>query len=390
MKITDFALIFIGIALPIVIVVYVNVSYTIKAEEQEMYYETIINSAIQDATTQMKEVENNDQSIDYGYSGVWNNKVSVNAKLAVDTFFNSLYNNFGISGNDSAEYYLQLFVPAVAIVDYNGVQVSSMEQYSENGSTVKKHVLKPKRYYSYSYAIVSNGSGYDIKDLEGYTGSYVSKHTVEFTMDDYIVHRGVDSYGSNILAKGFFTSDNKNNSDLIAGLSYTVPQSTKDALKSNVVEWLKSKRKEVIANTVMNEMAYAVNKNNSYARNAGITYDFTFPDYAKTDWYNSVENIGIISFVQGLSIGNKYLDYHAYGLASLTLATRYYLTVPSGSSKYKYNLYHSDRACPEYRLSIHITSPEYATSKQQAASMSANTSDGAIYSGFSPCPICNP
>ena len=36
MKITDFALIFVGITLPIIITVYVNVSFTIKAEEQEM------------------------------------------------------------------------------------------------------------------------------------------------------------------------------------------------------------------------------------------------------------------------------------------------------------------------------------------------------------------
>ena len=34
MKLTDFALIFIGVTLPIIIIVYVNVSFTIKAQEQ--------------------------------------------------------------------------------------------------------------------------------------------------------------------------------------------------------------------------------------------------------------------------------------------------------------------------------------------------------------------
>ena len=67
MKITDFALIFVGITLPIIITVYVNVSFTIKAEEQEMYYKKIINSALNDASDQMKEVENEDNKIDYGY-----------------------------------------------------------------------------------------------------------------------------------------------------------------------------------------------------------------------------------------------------------------------------------------------------------------------------------
>ena len=99
MKLTDFALIFIGVTLPIIIIVYVNVSFTIKAEEQEIYYKKIINAALNDASDQMKEVENSDVEIDYGYSGTSNNKISVNSQVAVDTFLNSLYNNFGIKGN---------------------------------------------------------------------------------------------------------------------------------------------------------------------------------------------------------------------------------------------------------------------------------------------------
>ena len=100
MKLTDFALIFIAITLPIIIIVYVNVSFTIKAEEQEMYYKKIINIALKDAADQMKEVENSDKNIDYGYSGNMNNKISVNSQVAVDTFLNSLYNNFGIKGGE--------------------------------------------------------------------------------------------------------------------------------------------------------------------------------------------------------------------------------------------------------------------------------------------------
>ena len=136
MKITDFALIFVGITLPIIITVYVNVSFTIKAEEQEMYYKKIINSALNDASDQMKEVENEDNKIDYGYSGESDNKISVNANIAVDTFMNSLYNNFNIKGNKTAEQYLQYFIPAIAIIDYNGVQVSSIEEFTENGENV--------------------------------------------------------------------------------------------------------------------------------------------------------------------------------------------------------------------------------------------------------------
>lgn len=64
MKITDLALVFIGIILPIIIVVYINVSFTIKAQEQEMYYQNIIDIAAQDAANQMKEVENDDSNVE--------------------------------------------------------------------------------------------------------------------------------------------------------------------------------------------------------------------------------------------------------------------------------------------------------------------------------------
>ena len=93
MKITDFALVFIGITLPIIIIVYVNVSFTIKAKEQEMYYKKIISAAVEDATNQMKEVENTDAEVDYGYSGLQNSKVSVNPEIAKNTFLSSSLNS---------------------------------------------------------------------------------------------------------------------------------------------------------------------------------------------------------------------------------------------------------------------------------------------------------
>ena len=39
MKITDFALVFIAIILPFMLVLYINITFTIKAEEMEMYYQ---------------------------------------------------------------------------------------------------------------------------------------------------------------------------------------------------------------------------------------------------------------------------------------------------------------------------------------------------------------
>ena len=412
MKLTDFSLIFIGVTLPIIMVVYINISYMIKAEEQEMYYQKLVDSAVKDATNQMKEVENKDPQIDYGYSGVWNKKVSVNAQVAVDTFFNSLYNNFDIEGNEAAQSYLQLFVPAVAIIDYNGVQVSSIEQYSENGQTMKSHVLKPKRYYTYTYAIVTDTSkvyngktyGYRLEDdaniiaQSKLNGTCQEINTIEYSMDDYVVNRGIYKSGSNwadIPVSGFYISDDKNNNSLFAKSFYGGEASNANDFRNDViVTILQAKRKDVIANVVKDELAYAINKNNAYAKAANISYDFIFPQIELDDWYDDVENVGMVAFMQGLSIGNKYLNYKSYGMTKLELVNKYYLTTYSDNSKIKMNLYHKDINCPEYKAANKCISPEYITNRQQASSATSNfiDKDGTIktITGFSPCPICNP
>lgn len=412
MKITDFALIFVGITLPIIITVYVNVSFTIKAEEQEMYYKKIINAALDDASNQMKEVENSDKEIDYGYSCTSDNKISVNAQVGVDTFLNSLYNNFGIKGNDTAENYLQYFIPAIAIIDYNGVQVSSIEEFTENGQNVIKHVLKPKKYYSYTYYLCATPG--DVSKLT-YTEDYEtavknglhSTHIVEFTMDDYITHRGyvykntgdIDEIG----VSSFYISDSKNNSKLVANVdsNASLLQREKDVLPK-IISNLQNKRKSVIINSIQDEMEYATNNNNSYASQAGIRYNFVFPTLEEGEMESQIQNVGIMALVQGISIGNRYLNVRAYSTSKLTEITRYYLSIPNTDgiykTKYNLNLYHKDKNCPEYRAfasnkeNVNIT-PSFLFTKQQAASVKAVLKKDNTYiqlEGFYPCPVCNP
>lgn len=392
MKLTDLSLIYIAVLLPIIIVVYINVSFTIKAQEQEIYYKNLIDIAAADASSQMKEVENEDTSIDYGYSGNLNSKVSVNAKTAVNTFLDNMYNNFGIKGNEAAERYLQLFVPAIAIIDYDGVIISSVEEYkNQNDEIVVEHTLKPKQHYSYTYTIVLEGSSYKIVDGYSTNSNAHSYHHVEFTMDDYIIHRG--STKSTVYeTKSFYISDKNenNNSDL-------APSSILD----DVVKHLETIRKDIIVNTVVKEVTYAVNKNNTYARNAGITYNFAFPTTSTEDMYGAIENVGFLAFVQGINVGNKYLNAKAYSLTSVELATRYYFTIPNSkpnTSKYQYNLYHRDVHCPEYVASyndnIDKVTPRYVLTKQEATSTTVKVKllngPERLYQGFYPCPICSP
>ena len=392
MKITDFALVFIAIILPFMLVLYINVTFTIKAEEMEMYYQRVIDTALEDAAYEMKQVESQDKSIDYGYSDSNNKKINVNAKVGVDSFFNAMYNTLGIEGNETAESYFNLFVPAVVVVEYDGVRVSKNETVNaSDGTSSVQRVLKPKRYFTYTYSIVrSNGEYKMVPGTE--TSFVVSIHTIEFTMDDKVTHRGYNYlYDEDIAAQSFYLGDSNNNDELVAGV---VDSEVKQSLKSQIVTHLKDTRSSIIAEVVSNEMSYAVNENNLYARQAGVVYSFSFPATTEDELYNMVDGVGIIAFVQGISVGNKYLNTKAFGTATLENKTRYYFTVPNKDSQIKMNLYHKDINCPEYKLSeIKNMSPRYVTSRQEAAtSVTTGTLNGVktTFTGFYPCPICNP
>lgn len=392
MKITDFALIFIAIIIPFMLVLYIDITFTIKAEEMEMYYQTVIEAALDDAAYEMKQVESQDKQIDYGYSDSNYKKINVNAKVGVDSFFESMYTTLGISGNETAESYFNLFVPAVAVVEYDGVRISKNETVTaDDGTSSVQRVLKPKRYFTYTYSIVRTNGEY--KMIAGtQTDNVVSIHTVEFTMDDKVTHRGYDYiYDEEIEADSFYITDESNNDSLVAGVQ---DSSAKQTLKSEIVSNLKDTRASVISSIVSSELSYAVNENNLYARQAGVVYTFSFPATTEDEMYNMVDGVGIIAFMQGISVGNKYLNTKAFGTSTLETTTRYYFTAPSDESQIHMNLYHKDTSCPEYKLcEIKNMSPRYVTSRQQAATaITTGTLNGIkqTFTGFYPCPICNP
>lgn len=363
MKTTDFAMIFIAIILPIVVIVYVDVSFLTKSEEKKLYYINIINSAIDDATYAMKSVEGEDPDLDYGYSGLAEKKVAVNANIAVETFFKSLYDNFEIDGDKTSEEYLKSHVPAMAILDYNGIYSYSIETYETiidgKKSVQVGHVLKPKRYFSYTYGIKNNKiiPQEELSDIKDTTS--LNLYSVIFTMDDYIFFINED--GSKT---GFYLEDDKNNTALY---------SANTNMKDEIIRHLKLQRSSVISSIVSEEMSYSINAHNYYS---DIDYQFYFPTIALSDWEQMVNNIGIIAFIQGVNLGNRQLDYVAYGISGLKVTDRYYVTKSKVDGELDY--YHVSKECSVYEQQYKPTTGYYL-SKVDAASL-----------GYYPCPVCKP
>ncbi len=415
MRLTDLAIIFVAVLLPIVIIVYVNTSFVVRAEKEEMYYKNLITSAVTDATDAMKKVENVDSKIDYGYSGIVDNKVSINADIAVNTFFTSLYNNLGIAGNAGSEKSFKSYIPALAIIDYDGIYMYSAEEDQEGNID---HVLKPKKYFTYTYYIektIDSDNKEKYAMVEYTKDADISKanaglvYQVTFTQDDYVylkVYKLQDGYLKDISDLGvsymnaFYLRDTLNNEWLVGASAYLynfgggiVSTQLYDAIDM-VVDGLSEIRKEVIAKICMQELSYAVNAHNYYARKTGIKYNFTFSVQSDADWYETVDGIGMVAVVQGISLGNRYLNYSAYGTTDLTVAKKYYLSNATGESEVgdysamgEYQYYHSRYDCPIYIRYLELALnkrvdkvvPSFLYNKEEAAA-----------NGYKPCFVCKP
>jgi len=409
MKLTDLALIFVAIILPIVIIVYVNTSFVIRAEREEMYYKNMITSAVTDATNAMKVVENEDGKIDYGYSGIIDNKVSVNAEIAVDTFFTSLYNNLGIKGNAGSEKSLKSYIPALAIIDYDGIYIYSAEEIDEE----IQYVLKPKKYFTYTYYIEK--TTHEIKEYTGDVDISLANanliYQVTFTQDDYVfiniyqIKEGVVTKIDQNITDAFYLSDYANNTWLVGdaatlyNLGGGITNAETQELIQQIVPMLEEKRKEIIARICMEELSYAVNAHNYYARKVGIKYNFNFSIMSDADWYDTVDGIGMVAVIQGISLGNRYLNYNAYSVSDLTSAKRYYLSDKMPKLKedvvgiyieqqlINYKYYHASNSCPIYKaykkyiglLDLDHIAPSFMYDKEEIAA-----------NGFHACFICKP
>lgn len=65
-------------------------------------------------------------------------------------------------------------------------------------------------------------------------------------------------------------------------------------------------RMEVIRKSITSNLISAIANFNYYT--VSLSYDFVLPKFSEEDWYNITNNVTVISFMQGMSIGSKYYN----------------------------------------------------------------------------------
>ena len=65
-------------------------------------------------------------------------------------------------------------------------------------------------------------------------------------------------------------------------------------------------RMEVIRQSITTNLKSAIANFNAY--NVNLSYDFVLPKFTEDEWYNITNNITVVSFMQGMSVGTKYYN----------------------------------------------------------------------------------
>lgn len=277
MKITDFIIIFL---------VIFSVGFFVvesKAENTKDYayynhkHEGAMTIAAEDAIDMLR--TNVTPKLQLGYESYKYNPAD--PQVAFDTFVQTLALNYQVEDSVTTDL-LQRYVPAFAVVDYDGLLLNVYKEYTDSrGDKVLSRVWLPKMPFSFT-------------DNEG--------NIVNFTIDEDIEVFDVELqewlYGkrADVIADGEVTIDLLNDAELFDQV-----------------------RRTTIVNVLQDQLAYYINEHNVYTKGLDVTYKFALPTIPEEDWFNTVDDISILAFFQGYAQQMHEGVYHEYAFMGARL-----------------------------------------------------------------------
>ena len=116
-----------------------------------------------------------------------------------------------------------------------------------------------------------------------------------------------------------------------------------DGLVSQEASDFHKLRRNTIINKIQDGLNDAFNKYNLYADLMGVTYEFHIPEIGMDEWNNTIDDIAVLAFVQGLPLGyDTYYNNYSLGGARIVKAHNYYAEICQDSSidDKKHAVYH--------------------------------------------------
>lgn len=416
MKILHWTFVFIAIILPISIVCRNTVNSRFSALKDEVRINNAIDTATKDAIDQIITVSGFD--FDYEFGDVINITPAL-AQETINTFFHTLAINYNIpykvsdatkieSGNSQDSYiknYFASYVPAIVIVAYDGFYIYSQEYFTDTVTRESgyRYELSSKIPYTKEFTY-DNGTysiGYTLgEDIylyvneECYSGrlkynnfqeleAEYLKYYDEFTTNEIA---GITSDISMVLYSLQYDEDTQPINKVMFDECILPAEGTnnflQDYIKDNTTgEYSIGKfhetRRKVIIDIITDCLNEEFNEQNRFADLVGNTYDFYLPEITESDWINTINDISILSFVQGIPVGTtEGVYYNSYALGGSQIVQREYLYGNTQYSEYLAKdvlLYH-------YHDCIKVNKDEDRIFIDE---------EDACEAGYKPCQLCN-
>ncbi len=253
----------------------------LKTRQIQCLYENMIKTAVVDGCTALKIF--NTHSFEYAHLKA----INIKPEEGLQAFLNSLFYSFKTIGESEKEG-VKAYIPVMVIIDYDGYYIYSMREYvDDNNNTCLKHQLSPKSYYQ---VVDDNGT--------------IINLTLDDTVRIYDINQKVQYEGN--------YKDLRHLSPFLNTSKFMI------------------EKKECMIAQIEESMSYHVNNHNRFSHHLGIIYEFTLPRIDKADWYNAIQDVGIIAVFQGKPISNnQYLNLFCYNGASI-LKSKTYVGYTSG------------------------------------------------------------
>lgn len=248
MKLSNLAIIFLIIVIPIAIALSEYINNKIEIATTELEYNTKLIDATDDA---IKAYQIN--TVNNAFGDVTNSKIS-DIEDAINVFYNSLINNFNYTGYKSS--IMKQYVPAIGFTLYDGYYIYSPfenkltgididEKDSENNPiNYDQYYSKPgeitnglKPYVYYSVRYVNTGNNWDF--------------VITYTLDNYITIQGIIGHNNYVFDCGYLYSVDKS-----TGITHKV-ESGQDVYYFDGVEFKESDTEELKEFVGNQEYSYA-------------------------------------------------------------------------------------------------------------------------------------
>ncbi|MBS5914971.1 MAG: hypothetical protein E7L01_13535 [Paenibacillus macerans] len=321
MKITDWAVVFVLIVSPFLWLGSLHAENIRETNMLETRYTTALRTAAQDGGSALNLNELQRYESGYG-SQKW---MRADKDRALSVLLQSLYIHFGVTDDPLAQQALLVYIPAIVVIDYDGYSIyAAAESADADGSPEMTHRWSLKKPYAYADAF----------------GNYVS-----FTLDRHITAHdsGLDEWEDGL------------QTELKSEL--TIPLLQDDERFDQV-------RRTAIVHSIEENLAKVIHRHNKFALKKGVHYTFTLPVISQEEWSNTLDDVGVLVFLQGIPIGDRYYNNYALGGGRLVRSD----AVLGGVNRRNGLKYYFRDTCPEANSADYEVSEVFPGERAAAAS----------------------